>query len=225
MQLIDQDQDQGNLRIIAFAGPKTCGKDTAAKYLLSRNSLFRHDMFVNVNFADPLKQICMKLFGLSHNECYNPILKEVVLTRWPFKSPRELLQSLAHLMRTMYAQDIWVKAWERTIPTLRAECIIITDLRHPEELEKLRELGGKLFYVHNPKIEEERLIGRQAGDPRWSDISEAYAEVLRQEADQVIENDGHNLTSLYQNVHAAFTLLFGDFAAWDKELEPIKGVL
>lgn len=223
--MLAQTQVQSNLRIIAFAGPKTSGKDTAAKYLLSRNSLFRHDMFVHVNFADPLKQTCMKVFGLSHAECYDPALKEVVLERWPHKSPRELLQSMAHLFRTMYAQDIWVRAWERTIPTLRAECVVVTDLRHLEELEKLRELGGKLFYVHNPKIEQERLIGRETGDPRWSDVSEAYAEHLKQEADAVIENDGVNLQALYSNVHEAFTTLFGDFAIWDKEVEQIRGVL
>ena len=131
------------MRIIAFCGPKSAGKDTAAKYLLARASLIRADLFIQVNFADTLKNVCGLIFGLSEKEMNDPMLKEMPLDRWPFVSPRTLLQNVAKTFRTLYAPDVWVKAWSRKVDHIKAGCIVITDLRHMEEYEKLRELGAR----------------------------------------------------------------------------------
>lgn len=202
------------MRIIAFCGPKSSGKDTAAKYLLARNSLMRSNLFVQINFADPLKAACGIMFGLSDAEMNDPILKEKPLDRWPYVTPREILQKVAKLFRTMYAPDFWVRGWERKMLHVKTGCIVVTDLRHVEELDKLKEYGAKIVYIHNPKVEKARAEGIASGDPLWSDQSEAFAEVLRLNADVVIPNDGAHMDTLHAHVDTQAKKLIGDWQLW-----------
>lgn len=214
------------MRIIAFAGPKGCGKDTAARYLIARNSLLKDTMFRQINFAESLKLIVELGFGYTPAELNDPALKEVMIDRWPNKTPRAMLQNVANLFRTLYAQDIWVKAWERKAKMLSTSgnCLIVTDLRHIEEVEKLRELGAKVVYIHNDKVEEERRLGIERGDPLWCDSSEAFAEHLRLEADVIVHNDGVSLDNLYTNTHKAILELYGDWKDW-QELARVDPVM
>ncbi|UTC29948.1 deoxynucleotide monophosphate kinase [Brevundimonas phage vB_BpoS-StAshley] len=210
------------MRIIAFAGPKSCGKDTAARYLLARNSLLKNQLFRQLNFAETLKLTLELMFGYTPAELNDAALKEVMIDRWPAKTPRDIMQNFANLMRTMYAQDIFVRAWVRKAMLLGSDknCILVTDLRHPEELEKLRELGAKIIYVDNPKVEAERVAGRAAGDPLWSDSSEAFSDLMRQEADAVVYNDGEGFQRLYDHVHQAVLQLYGDWKDWQELAAP-----
>lgn len=208
------------MRIISFCGPKGSGKDTAAAYLLARNSLENLNLFQRVNFADPLKASTTLIFGYSQLEMSDALLKEKAVDRWPYKSPRETLQNFAHTMRTMYQPDIWVKAWERNIqlqPAITAACIVCTDLRHMEELDKLQELKATIFYIDNPKVEQLRQKGIDRGDPRWTDPSEAMAPLLRQVANQVVDNSG-SLDQLQSNVFNAVTQELGDFHLWSQKV-------
>lgn len=204
------------MRIVAFCGPKGSGKDTAAKYLLARSSIISPSLFMQVNFADTVKAICGLMFGFSQADLYDAVLKEVVYKEWPYRTPRELMQNVANTARNLYGSDIWVRAWERKVRMVKSGCIVVTDLRFPdEELPKLREFGGKIFYVDNPRIEAERERGIATGDPLWVNISESWATVLRNEADAIIPNDGCDLAKLHMEVHKAFTTHFGNWQDWD----------
>lgn len=210
------------MRIIAFAGPKGSGKDTAARYLLARNSLLKTQVFRHLNFADCLKLSTELIFGFTQAELNDPALKEVVVDRWPFQSPRAILQNYANAMRTLYSGDIWVRTWERRVKALHDtdHCVVVTDLRHREECDKLRELGAKIIYVHNPKVEEIRRKGIADGDPLWMDSSEALAGALKLEADAIVENDGANIQELYSNVHQAVLQLYPEWIGWQELASP-----
>lgn len=210
------------MRILVFAGPKGCGKDTAARYLLARNSLLKRKLFKQLNFADTLKLALELIFGFTPQELNDANLKEVALDRWPHKSPREVMQNVANLFRTMYSPDIWVRAWKRKLMLLADEssCIIVTDLRHPEELEELRLLGAKIIYVENARVEAARQQGRDSGDPLWSDSSEAFADLMREEADAIVQNDGESLQLLFDRVHQTVLSLFGDWKDWQELANP-----
>lgn len=188
--------------------------------------MLKETMFRQINFAEALKLIVELGFGFTQAELNDPALKEVVIDRWPNKSPRHMLQNVANLFRTLYAQDIWVKAWERKVKMLGSDknCIVVTDLRHIEEVTKLREMGAKIVYIHNDKVEEERRLGIERGDPLWCDSSEAFAEHLRLEADAIIHNDGASLDSLYSNTHQAILSLYGDWKDW-QELARVDPVM
>lgn len=206
------------MRIIAFAGPKGSGKDTAARYLLARNSLLKNQTFRQLNFADCLKLSTEMIFGFTQAELNDPALKEVVVDRWPFQSPRAILQNYANAMRTLYAADIWVRTWERRVKALHdtENCVVTTDLRHREEIDKLRELGAKIIYVHNPKVEQIRAEGIASGDALWMDSSEALAGALKIEADVVVENDGVSIQKLYSNVHQAVLQIYPEWIGWQE---------
>lgn len=196
--------------LLAFSGPKTAGKDTAAMTLLSRNSMTRSTPLLpyeQINFADAVRSVCVAAFNLTMEEMTSPLLKETVLERWPFKSPRELMQSIGLTFRTMYGGNIWVKRWLPKFASSKAACVIITDLRHTEELDTIRALNGKVIYIENPKVEAIRLHGIRTGDPRWCDASEAFAGMMRDQADICVYNDGVNLQALYTDVQRAVATL------------------
>lgn len=205
-------------RLIAFCGPKGCGKDTAANYLLARNTVspISHlPYFCRLNFADPLKQVVCLTFGLNEEEVYNPLLKEKVLDRWPHQTPRALLQDVANHFRRTYSQDIWVRSWQRNVNMHASKylAIVCTDLRHTEELDELRLLGAKVFYIHNPDAEATRKKGIEDGNPLWTDTSEAFTPTLYRVADEVIDNSG-SIDELQTKVGEAVQRHFGDFHTW-----------
>lgn len=200
-------------RIIAFCGPKGSGKDSAAQYLLARNSLYTSSLFQRHNFADPLKAACCWIFGVTHEEVNDAVLKETPLDRWPFKTPRELLQHVAKLFRTLYSQDIWVRSWVRSAPHIYTQCIVVTDLRHQEEVDELLSRNAKIVYVHNRRVEQLRLDGIKNGDPLWSDASEAMCPVLKDIAHTVVENNG-SFDELHTQVAHIAKAFFGDWDTW-----------
>lgn len=215
------------MRLIAFAGPKGSGKDTAARTLLQRNTTVKADIFAHCNFADPLKMTCALLFGLTNAEMYDSILKEKVLDRWPHQAPRNLMTNVARTMRAMYGGDIFARAWDRKIRNVQAGCIVVTDLRHEEEYAKLREYGARIYYVDNPDIETKRLEGIASGNPMWCDPSEAFTPFLKHAADAIIPNDGRSLEALSQAVQTQFERDFMDHAEWaeiPKNLDLTQGL-
>ena len=212
------------MRIICFTGPKGSGKDTAARYLLNQNpELSFHQIFQQINFADPLKKACGLIFGFTDLEMSDALLKEKVMDRYPHKSPREVLQHVANTMRTLYSPDIWVQAWQRRLPTMEAECLVCTDLRHPEELDLLRQYKAKIVYVENPAVSQaQRDAQLQAkGDlsihdtstKLWNDPSESFYPLMRLNSDAVITNDG-TITELHQQVDTVAKGFYGDWNSW-----------
>ena len=58
--------------IVAFAGKMKSGKDTCAEHLMKQG-------YKKISFADNLKNMCMKVFTLTHTECYTQEGKERLL--------------------------------------------------------------------------------------------------------------------------------------------------
>jgi hypothetical protein len=45
----------------------------------------------------------------------DPVLKEKVLERWPFKAPRELLQQIGTDLFRNYIPETWVESWKMKV--------------------------------------------------------------------------------------------------------------
>lgn len=71
--------------LIGIGGYKGSGKDYVADYLV------REHGFIKISFADPLKEILEKLLGFTHDQLYDPALKEVV-DEHVGMSPRQAMQ-------------------------------------------------------------------------------------------------------------------------------------
>lgn len=151
--------------IIAFTGLRGHGKSTAAEALVNEYG------YVHLNFADPLRMICCTAYGVTFDEMLDPILKEKVLDRWPFKSPRELLQQIGTEMFRSYIDDTWVQAWKNAVEaTLRigkhantvsydesgAELpvpagVVCSDCRFLNEAAMIKAMGGTLIKIEDPR--------------------------------------------------------------------------
>ena len=80
------------MRIIAFCGPKGCGKDTAAKVLFEKNEyrdiyntgkrLFRHSPM-----AEGVKNVCEDFFGWDMYDMSRMDFKETPIEYWPGGPP------------------------------------------------------------------------------------------------------------------------------------------
>lgn len=170
--------------IVAFTGRKGSGKDTAAQVLLKTG------YWGQINFADKLREVCNIAYGLTPDEMVNPALKQVKLNRWPFKSPRELLQEIAQIWRIQYP-EIWVMGWYRTVRDLSPPRIVVTDLRYPNEEEILRDKKAIIIKIERPGLSDDEFSNHE---------SESYFDEIK--ADITITNDS-SINHLHNKVTAS----------------------
>lgn len=164
--------------IIGLGCTAQVGKDTAAEYLEKKYP----GKVKRVAFADKLKRIAMDLFGLSHEQCYgSQEVKETVDPRYGL-TPREILQGLGEKMREIFP-TIWVDTvFNSTIPQLAEEgydCFIISDVRYPNEGDKIRAHGGIVG----------KVVRKDSGVTVGANHSSETA-MRNYEFDFIIENNG-----------------------------------
>lgn len=153
--------------IIAFTGLRGHGKTSAAEALIETYG------YAHVNFADPVRDVCHRVYGVSYIEMLDPILKEKVLDRYPFKSPRELLQRIGTEMFRGYLDDTWVKAFQRTATDLLAggaPGVVCSDCRFLNEAATLRQMGATLIKIIDP-----RKMNNDGDDGKIIDLYGAHA--------------------------------------------------
>lgn len=133
-------------KIVAFAGKRGAGKDTAGDVLT------REFGFEKLGLADPMKRFVGEVFGMSWDQLFGPSEnRERVDERWG-RSPRHLLQTLGtDWGREMGHPDVWIRYLVRKADEIvesgRAKGIVVTDVRFPNELSVLRQAGAKLVLV------------------------------------------------------------------------------
>lgn len=153
--------------ILAFTGLRGHGKTTAAEALIETYG------YAHVNFADPVREVCHRVYGVSYIEMLDPILKEKVLDRYPFKSPRELLQRIGTEMFRGYLDDTWVRAFQRTTTDLisgGAPGVVCSDCRFLNEAATLRQMGASLIRITDP-----RKMNNRGDDNKIVDLYGAHA--------------------------------------------------
>lgn len=178
--------------LIGIIGEKRHGKDTIGDYL---NEKYGYE---KLSFAGPLKKLTAELFDFSEEQI-NGNLKEEEDKRWG-TSPRRLLQVIGtELFREGLGEhfphlkgQIWVLTTKNIIlkefqknPEAN---LVITDCRFPNEVEMIRELGGKIIKVVRPEYAET--------DPHASELSIRKME----DYDCLITNDS-TLEDLYNKVN------------------------
>ena len=134
------------MKLIGLGCTAQVGKDTAAEYWEKKYP----GIVKRVGFADKLKEVCMLLFGLSHEQCYgSKEIKEAIDPRYGI-SPRAIMQGVGEKMREIYP-NIWVDTvFYTTIPTYLEngfDCFIVSDVRYPNEGDKVHKEGGTLVKV------------------------------------------------------------------------------
>lgn len=121
--------------IIALSGKARAGKDTAFVF-------FSYNGFVRMALADPLKELCRKMFHLSKDQT-DGALKEVADSRYS-RTPRSILIKVGNDMREIY-ENVWIEQLLVKIKSLPSDAkIVITDLRYKNEAIVLKKAGAIL---------------------------------------------------------------------------------
>ncbi len=138
-------------KIFGICGYESSGKDTVGDYLI------RHYDFKKDSFAKPLKDTVAAIFGWSRemmegqhsesrkwreepDEFWSGILGKTVTPRWA-------MQNLGtDILRNHLHTDIWVHSLKRRIE-LDTNDVVLTDARFPNEIQAIRDLGGKIIRV------------------------------------------------------------------------------
>jgi hypothetical protein len=172
-----------NGKIIAiYSSIPQQGKSTIRDYLVGAHK-FRY-----LPFARVLKRMVYTLLiehGYSHETVIEYIeeKKHEPLNRVAGSpTARELLQTLGtDWGRHQVAMDLWLSEWESKarVWSRSGTSIVADDLRFPNEAEAVTRLGGKIWRVERPDMEEL---------PCHSHSSEGNLDSLK--FDQVYNNDG-----------------------------------
>ncbi len=177
-------------KIIGICGKKYHGKDTVANHLVEKYG------YTRIAFADPIKDICKIVFGLTHEQL-NSNLKEEVDDYWKI-SPRQLMQFIGtDLFRNNTAtimphigDNIWIHVLLKHISDNPSTKFVITDIRFENEFEYISKLNGTII-----KVIRNNIINND------NHVSESYIDKLN--ADYTINND-NTIEELNYNVDLIF---------------------
>jgi hypothetical protein len=136
-------------KIIAFAGRKQSGKTSSCEFV---QSIYDTPLTSNTakiyNFADPLKQMCMDIFGLKRHQCYgtDDHKNELVNCYWPGTNAemtaREVLQYVGTDVFRSMQNNVWADSTIRLIEKENPNLALIADCRFPNEVEAVKSVGG-----------------------------------------------------------------------------------
>ena len=143
--------------IIGVCGFIGSGKDTIADYLVGFHG-YRRD-----SFAGTLKDAVAAVFGWDREllEGRTPEARswrEQVDTWWatrlamPNLTPRWVLQYWGtEVCRRAFHDDIWIAALEARL-SRRSDNTVISDVRFPNEIQSIRNAGGKIVWVKRGEL-------------------------------------------------------------------------
>lgn len=141
-----------SFNLICIIGNIGCGKTTAAQILK-----INYD-YEEITFAEPVKQIGL-ILDFEYNELYGTQEDKLKINNFWGVSGREFMQKFAtdimrnelpkHIDMKMDGKTIWVKLCEKKILNMleKNKKIIVSDGRFPDEIEMIKNLGGKIIKI------------------------------------------------------------------------------
>lgn len=181
--------------VIALCGEKGAGKDTAATPLLNMG-------FANVKMADGLK-IMLRAFlayrGADQQTIHRMVdgdLKETPSRFLNDRTPRHAMQTLGDWGRDDMHIDLWLDgAMDRLDQVGNA---IITDVRNPNEANRVRGVGIPLYRVERPDR------------PATGDTHSSETQIRDLPVDGVLRNIGVTAEAFQAHAARQFRVWFGD---------------
>jgi dephospho-CoA kinase len=158
---------------IALTGKMAAGKDTVGAYLVHNYNLKRFA------FGDAIRELCWRYFPERMQAADG--------------KDRKLLQEVGQFMRR-FDRDVWVKRTVNEIaePTqLLYDGVVITDMRQPNEYERLKQEGYVLIRVTAPdhvRLERMKERGDKFKPEDLNHETEQWVDTF--DVDYEIENGG-----------------------------------
>ena len=193
--------------IIGICGLIGAGKDTAADYLVNFHE-FRRD-----SFAATLKDAVAAVFGwdrdlLEGRTKHAREWREEIDPWWsqrlnmPGLTPRLILQLWGtEVCRQGFHDDIWIASLENKLRQTQ-DNVVISDCRFPNEIDAIRNAGGRVIRIVRGPDPEWFKIARFSPEKmktEWPEIHASEYSWAKTEFDFVIENNG-TIVELYQEL-------------------------
>lgn len=184
-----------NPLVIALGHRKRVGKNKCCDFLATIISLnTKGHSIKKASFAAALKEQCWALYrwaglkdGFYYDHPSRVLEKEIVLPAIG-KSPRQIWIEYGMAMRAIY-QHTWV---DYLFKATKGSVIIISDMRFPNEFERVKELGGICIKVNRDSV----IPTNDVADIPLSDLPS-------DQWNHIIENNG-TLTDLYNKLDKIF---------------------
>lgn len=212
--------------IIGIVGFIGSGKDTVAKQFVERGC-------VQDSFAAPLKDMCSSVFGWPRNMLEGDTVesrdfRETPDLYWSNKlgipnfTPRLALQLMGtEVMRNHFHQDIWLSSLEYRFRQLsnEAPCVVVSDARFTNELDLIKNMGGKVIWVQRGELPEwfeiaktasTNAVSRKIMQTRYKDVHESEWNWAGYPVDFIIKNNG-TLEELEEQVNNIRNWNTGEF--------------
>lgn len=114
------------------------------------------------NFADILKQnICIDILGLTYDQCYGSDEEKNKLTELKIQdknvSSREIMQYIGTDIFRKIKSDVWVESTIKKIIKDGPAMAIITDCRFPNEVDAIKQVGGKVIRLSRDPYHSDHL--------------------------------------------------------------------
>lgn len=173
--------------LIGIMGRKYSGKDTIANYFSAKYG------YQKIAFAEPLKKGCQTMFQFTDEQLEED--KEVIDEYWGV-TPRQVFQYIGtdvirNGMENLIpgiGKDFWLNSGMRKYYTLRNSGIktVISDVRFPNELERIHKEGGVVIKVTRASLEN-------------SDSHASEIQIDGMIGDYIVTNDS-DFDSLYEKI-------------------------
>ncbi len=169
------------VRVLGLAGRMGAGKDRVADYLTTEYRTVKR-----FAFADALKAEAANLFGVDTDT--KPYPEHV---RW-------LLQEWGVRQRDQEGVDYWSK---QTALEIQAEeeagaLLVVTDVRFQNEMNTIRNLGGRVAFVYAPPEIRAKRLGVTRRELHAASMHPSEADIQPDECDYLIENVIENWSPL-----------------------------
>jgi len=145
--------------IFGIVGKARSGKDTFADFLAEALYERTYKTFIQMAYAKTLKDRIQADFDLSWDQLWGDE-KEISDKRYVkidkkgdgnvYWTPREIMQAYGQFFRTI-DYDFWVKELFRVMEDKEFENVIITDIRHPNEADPVKERGGYIIRIQSER--------------------------------------------------------------------------
>lgn len=171
------------MKLIGLVGHIGSGKGTIADILVEKHGFHKE------SFANSVKDAVSVIFGwdralLEGDTIHSRKWREEPDEWWSRKmgrtfSPREALQLMGtEAGRDVFHQDIWIHSMERRLNPNKN--YVIADVRFPNEIAMIRDLGGKVIRVkrgQNPLWYADAVNANYSGKLKIKRFAEAHPEV------------------------------------------------